>query len=81
VEIEWIDMEVAGSAGLDGVQDLSSGARTSTNAQGRFVFREIKAGLQMIRTVYEGKTQEQALELEPNPETHRYIELQFKLSN
>lgn len=81
MEIGWIALETTGPAGLEGVQDLSSGATTSTEAQGRFLFRDLKAELHMIRTVYEGKTQEQAIELEPNPETRRDVELQFKVSN
>ena len=63
------------------VEDLSSGAKVTTDAQGRFVFRDLKAGLHIIRSTRDEKTQEQAIELGPNPESRRDIDLQFNLSN
>jgi len=63
------------------VEDTSSGAKSKTDAQGRFVFRDLRAGLHVLRVTYEGMTQEQAIELGPNPETHRDVDLQFKITN
>ena len=63
------------------VEDVSAGSKAKTDAMGRFVFRDLKAGRHLLRVTYEGKTQEQAIELGPNPETRRDVDLQFKLKN